>query len=208
LAIMTDGLENLSFDKKAVRAAMRAARVALTASEREAETKKVAEAIMGLDVWKKASTLVAYMAHGSELDLSPVMASALKEGKKLALPVVAGKELVFRLVPDLGEENFHLGAFGISEPKDDLSEWTPYLGGETLWLIPGVAFDRNCQRLGQGGGFYDRTLAKLHSCRPVGQTFAGAAFDCQIADFLPLDEWDRPLDLVITPGNIYINSNI
>ena len=82
------------------------------------------------------------------------------------------------------------------------------IGREALWLLPGVAFDRGCRRLGQGGGYYDRTLERLRAFQRAGDTIAGVAFSCQIADRIPTEEWDASLDKVISPGEIYINQHI
>jgi len=199
----------VSARKARLRAEMRAARKALPPEEREAETRAVYERLVSLEVWEKASVVAAYMALGSELDPRMIAEAALEKGKKLVLPVVNGRELLFRSLPDLGEENFKKGAFGIKEPEDSLPLWRPEEeSGETLWLIPGVAFDRNCQRLGQGGGYYDRTLGDIRASRLRGHTFLGLAFSCQMADEIPRDEWDGALDLVITPGDIHINKHI
>ena len=149
------------------------------------------------------------MALGSELDLTELNERVLSDGKKLLLPVVSGKDLIFREVKGLTEEYFALGSFGIREPKEDLPLWDPEKEiDNTLFLLPGVAFDRECRRLGQGGGYYDRTLERLRSFRRANDTYAGVAFECQIAERIPTEEWDKALDLVITPGEIYINQHI
>lgn len=188
---------------------MRAARKALTTEIRSSETRRVTERIIESLSWQRSGVVVSYMALGSELDLAELNELVLAEGKKLVLPAVLGKDLIFREVKGLTEEYFSLGSFGIREPKEDLPLWDPREEKEnTFWLLPGVAFDRDCRRLGQGGGYYDRTLERLRSFRRAGDTIAGVAFNCQIADRIPTEEWDRELDLVISPAEIYINHHI
>ncbi|MBR5623780.1 5-formyltetrahydrofolate cyclo-ligase [bacterium] len=188
---------------------MRAARKALTTEIRSSETRRVLERIMESLSYQRAGVVVSYMALGSELDLAELNGKVLAEGKKLVLPVVAGKDLIFREVGGLTEEYFKVGSFGIREPREELPLWNPMEERfNTLWLLPGVAFDRDCRRLGQGGGYYDRTLERLRTLRRAGDTIAGVAFDCQIADRIPTEEWDASLDVVITPGETYINHHI
>ena len=192
-----------------MRARMRAERKALTKEVRSSETRQVIGRIIESPYYQKSGVVVSYMALGSELDLTELNGKVLADGKKLALPVVRGKDLIFREVKGLGEEYFAIGSFGIREPKEDLPLWDPTEErSDTLWLLPGVAFDRGCRRLGQGGGYYDRTLERLRAFRRAGVAFAGVAFECQIADRIPTEEWDRALDLVISPGEIYINQHI
>lgn len=188
---------------------MRAERKALTKERRSSETRQVIGRIIESPNYQKSGVIVSYMALGSELDLTELNEKVLADGKKLVLPVVRGKDLIFREVKGLTEEYFGIGSFGIREPKEDLPLWDPKEErSNTLWLLPGVAFDRGCQRLGQGGGYYDRTLERLRAFQRAGDTIAGVAFNCQIADRIPTEEWDRALDLVISPGDIYINQHI
>ena len=188
---------------------MRAERKALTKEERSSETRRVVGRIIESLAYQRSKVIVSYMALGSELDLTELNEKVLVDQKKLVLPVVRGKDLIFREVKGLAEEYFSLGSFGIREPREELPLWDPEEEcSNTLWLLPGVAFDRGCRRLGQGGGYYDRTLERLRAFRRAGDTIAGVAFSCQIADRIPTEEWDRALDLVISPGEIYINQHI
>ncbi len=83
----------------------------------------------------------------------------------------------------------------IDEPKLDVRDVLP-LGRLDVLMVPLVAFDTAGQRLGMGGGFYDRTLQNWqdYSLQPVGY-----AHDCQQVDALPTEHWDIPLPAVITP---------
>lgn len=192
-----------------MRAKTRAERKALTKERRSSETRQVIGRIIESPDYKRSGVIVSYMALGSELDLTELNEKVLADGKKLVLPVVKGKDLIFREVKGLTEEYFAIGSFGIREPKEDLPLWDPKEErSNTLWLLPGVAFDRGCRRLGQGGGYYDRTLERLRAFQRAGDTIAGVAFECQIADRIPTEEWDASLDKVISPGEIYINQHI
>ena len=69
-----------------------------------------------------------------------------------------------------------------------------------LWLIPGVAFDEQCGRLGRGKGIYDRFLAR------AGGTAVGIFYDCQKTAALPMESHDRPLALIVTESALYRRS--
>ena len=93
-----------------------------------------------------------------------------------------------------------LNRFGISEPALN-STAIRLLSQHHLLLMPLVGFDAQGNRLGMGGGFYDRTLANINALknRP---TLVGVAHDCQQVDELPVEPWDVPLDLIVTPTQI------
>jgi len=138
-----------------------------------------------------------YRAIGSELDPAPLGRRLAAAGVMLALPVVAAPDapLVFRrttedtaLVPD---------ALGIAAPGPEAETVTP-----DLIITPLLGFDAYGGRIGQGGGFYDRTLASL---RAKAQVFAlGLAYDGQNVDRLAREPHDQLLDGVLTPSGLQI----
>jgi len=81
---------------------------------------------------------------------------------------------------------------GIPRPPDDAPEVTP-----SVLLVPLAAFDDRGYRVGYGGGFYDRTLAKLRAAGPA--TAVGVAFAAQRVDRVPNEPHDEPLDWILTP---------
>jgi 5-formyltetrahydrofolate cyclo-ligase len=109
-----------------------------------------------------------------------------------AFPRISGKDLTFHLSPwaDLAP-----GPLGIPQPPASAPAITP-----DLLLVPLLATTLDGVRLGQGGGYYDRTLAALRANGPV--TAVGLAWEVQIADFLPQDAWDQRLDMIATPERL------
>jgi 5-formyltetrahydrofolate cyclo-ligase len=138
-----------------------------------------------------------YRAIGSEIDAAPLGRRLAAMGVVLALPVVVAPDtpLVFRrategatLVPD---------ALGVSAPGPDAETVMP-----DLIVTPLLGFDAYGGRIGQGGGFYDRTLASL---RAKAQVFAlGLAYDGQGVDRLASEPHDQPLDGVLTPSGLHL----
>ena len=116
--------------------------------------------------------------------------AAWKAGKEVAVPKVTEKEMVFIRLTDFNQ--LAPGYFSIPEPET---------GEEIFWeeglmIMPGVAFDKKCRRVGYGGGFYDTLLAGP----AAGVPLAGVCFPCQLLDDLPMEAHDRHVDMVIAPG--------
>ena len=136
-------------------------------------------------------TVSVYRAAGSEIDPAPLVAELRKRGAQIALPVVTAKEtpLTVRiwaeavdLIPD---------AAGIPAPPPGADAVRP-----DLVLAPLLAFDRRGGRLGQGGGYYDRTLSALRRSGPL--VAIGLAFAAQEVEEIPFAPHDEPIDGVLT----------
>ncbi|HEY8247659.1 MAG TPA: 5-formyltetrahydrofolate cyclo-ligase [Hyphomicrobium sp.] len=134
-----------------------------------------------------------FSAIRDEIDPAALLARLHREGHRLSLPVMQGKglPLVFRAwAPgdDMGRVQW-----GIAEPLPDKPELEP-----DVVLVPLLAFDGQGYRLGYGGGFYDRTLARLRAIKPV--VAVGVAYDELKVDAVPHLHYDQPLDWVLTPS--------
>lgn len=195
---MTLTLE-LESKKQTMRASARAIRREIPADAREEAAEEVAR--IGLEfLGAPPGVLAAYFPVRSEFDCLPLIRRLADERWQLALPVtVDAAPLEFRQWT-LGAP-MKTGPFGISQPAD----------GELLvpsvLLVPLLAFDRRCYRLGYGGGHYDRTLAAL---RKEGVVVGiGLAFDDQEVEEVPACPHDERLDWILTPsGAICANERI
>jgi 5-formyltetrahydrofolate cyclo-ligase len=142
----------------------------------------------------EAGTIVAgYWPIGSEIDPRPLL-HRLAETQLCALPVIAADQ---SLEFHLWRPGFELavGRYGIPTPPMDLQPLRP-----DIVLVPLLAFDGRGNRLGYGGGHYDRTLARLRSTGAV--LAAGLAFGDQQFPLLPVKDWDQRLDLVVTERGV------
>ena len=133
----------------------------------------------------------AYWPLEEEFDPRPLFQALHRRGHPIGLPVILGRgqPLLFRR----WEPNIELvrGSFRVLTPPSSAPEVTP-----GLLLVPLLAFDRAGYRLGYGGGFYDRTIAKL---RAAGAPLAvGVAFAAQEVAAVPHDDTDQPLDWIVT----------
>lgn len=141
----------------------------------------------------RGAPLAGYMPIHSEIDPLPAMAEAAELGV-VGVPIIKGKgqPLAFaRWTPGCAMET---GAFGALIPAQQ-DRFDPQ-----VLIVPLVAFTRAGYRLGYGGGFYDRTLARLRAKGPV--TAIGFAFAAQERDSLPLVATDEPLDMIVTEAEV------
>ena len=111
----------------------------------------------------------------------------MADGKKVAVPKIYGDEMRFIYLPDLSQ--VEKGYSGIPEPVADGPEGDD---PTALVLMPGIAFDKEGHRIGYGGGFYDKFLAK-----EPGHPTVALCYDFQVVKELPTEEFDIPVDLVL-----------
>ena len=154
---------------------------------------RVLEQFKELPAYKEAALLLAYVDAKREVETRLLMQQAWKDGKKVAAPRVDGNGIMhYYYVESL--EDLEPGSFGIMEPKKDcpLCETE-----EGLLLMPGVAFDEKCHRIGYGGGYYDRYLEKH-----PGLVHIALAFEFQIFDAVPFEEHDILPEMIVTDTRI------
>lgn len=146
-------------------------------------------ALLALDELHKAQRVAAYRAIGGEVDLSAAIEGLTQSGVAVSLPRVVGEQLDF--VAWTADQPTKIGPYGISEPVGGIPQ--PFSTHDVA-LVPVVGFDRLGQRLGQGGGYYDRLIAAAAPC----PFLIGVAYEHQRVEALPIEPWDMPLDAVVT----------
>lgn len=147
--------------------------------------------------------IAIYLSNDGELDTSLLIKELWNLNHAVYLPIIHpfnGANLLFQR----HEKNSPMRAnrYGILEPKLNCSQICPLPALDYL-LMPLVAFDKQGNRLGMGGGFYDRTLARLHEQNWQKPQLIGLAHECQKVDALPIESWDVPLKTIITPDKTY-----
>ena len=188
----------LSDAKAQLRRAVLTAREAMAPDTRVTAATRITAQIRSLDAWREARCVLGYLSFGSEIDTAALVGEVLAAGKTLCLPrVVRGeRELAVQRVADL-ERDVQPGVFGIREPREACAPVA--LDAIDFVLVPGVAFTPRCDRLGYGGGYYDRLIARLAPRPPL----VAAAFDLQLREDIPLDTGDRRVDLVVTESAVH-----
>jgi 5-formyltetrahydrofolate cyclo-ligase len=159
----------------------------------DARARACQERLLELPELTSCRTVALYSACGHEVPLDLAAAALRARGVALVFPRVAGSGLELHRV-EPGE--LVRGAFGLLEPVPG----TPAVPVEAvdLFAVPGVAFDRAGNRLGRGGGHYDCLLARARAdARRVGLCYGE-----RLLDELPIDEWDIPMCVVVTEGEV------
>lgn len=173
-------------DKERLRRELLRKRSAMTAEEIESASGALAARLFTNPLYRAAKTLYVYLSARQEVRTDGVIAQARRDGKRVAAPKVEGKELQFYYLEE--DTKLQTGAFGILEPVNAQAADEP----TALVLLPGLAFDRAGYRLGYGGGYYDRFLAR----EPDHPTVA-LCYGFQLLDRLPTEPHDIPAAAVI-----------
>ncbi|MBN6187707.1 5-formyltetrahydrofolate cyclo-ligase [Aneurinibacillus sp. BA2021] len=187
--------------KKKMRRHILAQRAAMSNEERVHRSERAVERLLTLPAIRNARRLFSFLSFGDELELDGFMDWCMAEGKEVYLPKTYGKEK--RMVPYRfeGWDKLVHGVYGIREP--DERACVPWDGeGLDVIIVPGVAFTERGERLGYGGGFYDRFFAK-HTLLPP---LIAVCYDMQIVSSLPVEEHDRRVDQIVTEQRLIVCS--
>jgi len=182
---------------KTLRQSIRIQRRSITASDREKSAKQLLSQVQKLANFQNGQKIALYLPNDGEIDTKYIQNFLKNKGFSVYLPVLVGKSLKFSKIG----KNFRKNRYGIDEPVS-----TDILNANQLNVIfmPLVGFDQFKNRIGMGGGFYDRTLSfKARQQNYKNPKLYGLAFDCQEVAKLNVKSWDVPLDAVITPTTIY-----
>ncbi len=174
-------------DKATLRRQIRDRKRAMTEEEIVSRSEKLGELFAKSQIYKNAKTIYGYLPYNQEVRTIPMLERALQEGKRVAVPKVYGNTMRFIYIEDMTQ--VEKGYAGIPEPIGD----SPVAEDKNaLVLMPGLAFTKKGDRMGYGGGFYDRFLAE----EPDHPTLA-LCYEFQVVENLPTEEYDIPVDTVL-----------
>ncbi len=180
-------------DKQAIRMQITAQRKTLDAQWLKATSARVVENLQSLETFRTANTLALYMAIGGEVDLESLLSACWKLRKRTCIPIFNTETKHYEMAEFSADTPCCTGRYGILEPIAP----TPVPLDDIEWIaVPGVAFDPQGNRLGRGGGHYDRLLKGFR-----GQT-VGVAFDFQIVPRIPVDSNDQPVRCIVSDTKI------
>jgi len=175
---------------------MRRRRRALCARERRRCGELLARRLSANPLLLRSRRIACYLANDGEMDLAPLIERLWRRGKQIYLPALHGAALWF--LPFTPHTRLAHNRFGIPEPDLNAPHRTA-LRALDLVLMPLVAFDSNGNRLGMGGGFYDRTFAYLRTSPAWARPrLIGTAYAFQRVPALAVQPWDVPLGGVAT----------
>lgn len=160
-------------------------------SDKEERNKKIFQNLFFCKEFLRGERYFIYRSFGSEADTAGIVDELLRRGKKVYFPRTRGS--MMEIVRFKGQA-FRRGAYGIEEPEGEASEDKP-----DICILPLLAADKECRRLGYGGGYYDRFL----SGKGQATLKIGICYQLQIIDEIPVESHDVPADIVITDENIF-----
>lgn len=191
-------------DKIELRTSLLKARDKLTSEQVLAHSRLVQRYLQQMANFKEANLIMGYMAIRNEVLTEGILATALRQGKRVALPRVIKEQraIIPALVGDL-QRDLVLGSYNIPEPNPNtLVPINP--AHINLVLVPGVVFDQQGNRLGYGGGYYDRFLPRCHKA-----IFVALCYHFQIIkDLNPLvEEHDQKVHFLVTEQGVMCTQN-
>lgn len=177
--------------KAKLRAQFKAQRDSLTAATKRQLDEQLIQRLLTATIFQKAEKIAAYYPFGSEINLKPLFELPLD--KTFYLPAVEKKELQFRLFK-LEQTKLVSGPYGIKQPSAASPAVIPQ--DIELIIVPGLAFDEDLNRLGYGGGYYDRYLAKTTAFK------LALAYSFLVVKQLPTSNHDIKMDAIITEKEV------
>ena len=195
-------------NKNTLRQQIREKRRMLSDSEREHAAFLLCERIAASRAFQQSKHIAFYLTNDGEIDLNLLIEHAWQKGKHCYLPVLAEpntQRLWF--IPYTPKTKLINNRFGIPEPIHSNKTRLRKTISLDLILMPLVAFDREGNRMGMGGGFYDRTLAYLRNRQYWHKpNLLGVAYEFQKQKQLETNDWDIPLQAIATEKDLYINN--
>lgn len=178
----------------------RARRAALDDGALEQAASALAQRVLGLSEYRQARSIAAYFAVNGEIGLDPVIEHALSQGKQVFLPNLDQQSL--RFAPYFHGQKMRSNKFRLPEPDVDSGDMLAPDALE-LVLVPLVVFDADCNRIGMGGGFYDRSFAFRKDPSNAKPVLIGVAHELQRVERIVPQDWDVRLDMIVTEQAIY-----
>lgn len=191
-------------NKSAIRSQLLQKRNSISIQDRIEWSKKITTSIIE-DYWlPKYSIFHCYCSYGSEVETTTLIQKVLSLNIQVAVPIVKNSkgELTHSLITT--STNFEDGKFGIPQPTLITEITNEQLNKpEVVIIVPLVGFDRNCHRIGYGGGYYDRFLQQVPKSKKIG-----IAFSIQETNLIPIESTDIPLDEITTENQVFKRKDI
>ncbi len=191
---MADEIFGKRDEKNLIRKQMKQLRADMTRTERFEKSMQIFEQLITVPEFKRADRIYTYVSMDNEIDTIMFIDYSLSLEKRVFVPRVSGKDMEFYEISDISELN--PGYMGIYEP--DINGKEPDYSRTGFMCMPGLAFDKSYNRIGYGGGFYDRYLSvenKLYK--------AALAYEAQLFESIPAQDGDVRPDMIVTEESIY-----
>ncbi len=182
--------------KQAIRKEVLEKRKAIDLWQKKDWDEKIVASIMAHPLYEKASAIMLYMAMPQEISVDLLVEVAISAGKKVGLPRVNRQAKRLHVHQFAKDDQLIAGVYGIREPDAGAPEM--HLSEFDLLIMPGLAFGENGERIGYGGGYYDRLIDQQDD-RPF---LLAVAYDWQLYPKLPVTPEDQRIDGVVTPTKV------
>lgn len=181
--------------KKQIRTEILKRRSALSKDKVADKSRAICRKIVSCEQFVQAESILLYLDFNHEVETGLIWEKAQKMGKHVAAPRLIGSQMVFARIQS--EKDLIPGKWGIPEPKKNCPVIREH-DSRTVVIMPGVAFDCSRNRIGYGGGYYDRYFARYDSVYKIA-----AAYDLQIVEQVPAEPFDLKPDCIVTESHIY-----
>lgn len=181
-------------EKRVLRQTLKARERSLSADYRARSGRAVVGALLSMEAYQSAECVCCFVGVGAEIDTVPLLRDALSSGKRLCVPLCAGRGVMeMRRIRSL--DDLSPGLMGIPEPSADAPVVEPSEIG--LLIVPCLACDRAGTRLGRGGGYYDRFLKRYHGAAVL------LCRERMLQDSIPADAHDISVTPVLSERGFY-----
>ncbi|KAF0091757.1 MAG: 5-formyltetrahydrofolate cyclo-ligase [Fusobacteria bacterium] len=188
--------------KKEVRKSIQLIKRNLTDEYLSSASKKITNDLIKTKAFIKANTIMCYLSFGTEVNTAPIINECYKQGKTILIPIIMSNAdgTSYMEASELIDPNIDLapGTMGILEPKESSIRIKDPKTIDLI-VIPGLAFDKNGNRLGYGAGYYDYYLKRVRDdCYQLA-----ISFSCQLVSSIPTEEHDRSIPHILTERGLY-----
>ncbi|MDD5454732.1 MAG: 5-formyltetrahydrofolate cyclo-ligase [Candidatus Ratteibacteria bacterium] len=161
------------------------------------KSKNIQSRLRSLEEYKNSSFIMFYLSTEKEVSTFEAIETALSENKKVAVPLILKSQNIMLPCEIKSLKDLEPGPFGILQPIKEKIKTIP-IKLIDLIVVPGLAFDKNGNRVGRGKGFYDKFLKSI----PLTIPKIALAFSCQIVERIPTTQNDIAVDKIVTEGGV------
>ena len=202
--------------KKEFRKKIRNAIKELSVEDIHAQSQQVWDRLIDLPVYQAAESVGLFLSMPTgEINTDPILKHAVENGKHVYVPEVgmnfeSSQMELMKVIMETPDPTFHkkwpTNRWSIPEPPHDMRKLAAKPGDINLLVVPGLGFDKNCNRLGQGKGYYDQFIARMMA-NDTPLPLVGVALEPQcVEEDLPVDTYDQQMDMVVLPSRIILSA--
>ena len=186
--------ESAAKTKIAIRKMIVQKREELGGLEKEEKNIAIAQRLFGMDEFKKSKTIFCFLSTSFEVQTERIIRESLRLGKQVLVPLLdpGGENLKASRIPSM-DIDFVIGEYGVRQPAPKFRNIVPFSNIDFV-VVPGLAFDSFGNRIGYGGGFYDKFFKKITG--NVSRVAVG--YDFQLFNLVPHSDLDEPVHFLIT----------